>query len=161
MVGGVILIWTEQETKLCKELSAILVSNKAVESNPDGLHANAILIKKLLEDKGCKVRTIENPKATYRPIIIAEIGGEPNRPTIGFFGHYDVEEADFRKWSVDHWTLSGKDGRWYGRGVADNIVPLAQRIVLIDEMSAHCNLCLLYTSPSPRDLSTSRMPSSA
>ena len=25
----------------------------------------------------------------------------------------------------------------------------------------HMNLCLLYTSPSPRDLSTSRMPSSA
>ena len=25
----------------------------------------------------------------------------------------------------------------------------------------HRNLCLLYTSPSPRDLSTSRMPSSA
>ena len=24
-----------------------------------------------------------------------------------------------------------------------------------------CNACLLYTSPSPRDLSTSRMPSSA
>ena len=26
---------------------------------------------------------------------------------------------------------------------------------------ANCNTCLLYTSPSPRDLSTSRMPSSA
>ena len=25
----------------------------------------------------------------------------------------------------------------------------------------HCSHCLLYTSPSPRDLSTSRMPSSA
>ena len=29
-----------------------------------------------------------------------------------------------------------------------------------NEDSAH-NFCLLYTSPSPRDLSTSRMPSSA
>ena len=27
--------------------------------------------------------------------------------------------------------------------------------------SEHGNICLLYTSPSPRDLSTSRMPSSA
>ena len=27
--------------------------------------------------------------------------------------------------------------------------------------SAQCMICLLYTSPSPRDLSTSRMPSSA
>ena len=31
------------------------------------------------------------------------------------------------------------------------------KIPLIDQISA----CLLYTSPSPRDLSTSRMPSSA
>ena len=31
----------------------------------------------------------------------------------------------------------------------------------IDELLAHPMHCLLYTSPSPRDLSTSRMPSSA
>ena len=29
------------------------------------------------------------------------------------------------------------------------------------DINAKCNDCLLYTSPSPRDLSTSRMPSSA
>ena len=27
--------------------------------------------------------------------------------------------------------------------------------------SAHANICLLYTSPSPRDVEESRMPSSA
>ena len=30
-----------------------------------------------------------------------------------------------------------------------------------DQKIAECDCCLLYTSPSPRDLSTSRMPSSA
>ena len=30
-----------------------------------------------------------------------------------------------------------------------------------DDKLAKCQNCLLYTSPSPRDLSTSRMPSSA
>ena len=34
-------------------------------------------------------------------------------------------------------------------------------VVVITEMEHHANICLLYTSPSPRDLSTSRMPSSA
>ncbi len=134
------MVWNEQRTKTCKQLSEILVSNKAVESNPKGLKANAVMVRKLFEDKGCKVRTIENPKADYRPIIIAESARESNRPTVGFFGHYDVEEADADKWSVDPWTLSGKDGRWYGRGVADNIVPLAQRIVLLEDLAAHCNL---------------------
>ena len=31
----------------------------------------------------------------------------------------------------------------------------------IDPVIGEANSCLLYTSPSPRDLSTSRMPSSA
>ena len=33
--------------------------------------------------------------------------------------------------------------------------------ISVDLSLAMCNICLLYTSPSPRDLSTSRMPSSA
>ena len=33
--------------------------------------------------------------------------------------------------------------------------------VLLGEVGALLRVCLLYTSPSPRDLSTSRMPSSA
>ena len=33
--------------------------------------------------------------------------------------------------------------------------------VKIKKLDPYLNVCLLYTSPSPRDLSTSRMPSSA
>ena len=36
-----------------------------------------------------------------------------------------------------------------------------KEIKLKYELEKNVNLCLLYTSPSPRDLSTSRMPSSA
>ena len=32
---------------------------------------------------------------------------------------------------------------------------------MLEQLSKHSLICLLYTSPSPRDLSTSRMPSSA
>ena len=32
---------------------------------------------------------------------------------------------------------------------------------LVTKKATPCSFCLLYTSPSPRDLSTSRMPSSA
>ena len=34
-------------------------------------------------------------------------------------------------------------------------------MAILSLISRHCITCLLYTSPSPRDLSTSRMPSSA
>ena len=38
---------------------------------------------------------------------------------------------------------------------------LNANVTLIPAILKTCRLCLLYTSPSPRDLSTSRMPSSA
>ena len=137
------MVWTEQKTYACRQLTEVLVSNKAVESNPAGLKANADLVRSLFEQKGCSVRTVENPDAPYRPILIAEIGDDGTRPTVGFFGHYDVEEAEASAWSVDPWQLNGKDGRWFGRGVADNIVPLAQRILLIEDLAAHCNLVFI------------------
>ena len=40
-------------------------------------------------------------------------------------------------------------------------VPLADPTYKFDPETTLAILCLLYTSPSPRDLSTSRMPSSA
>ena len=49
--------------------------------------------------------------------------------------------------------LFGWKIRWTGAGMTSG------RTVHVGTES-HC-LCLLYTSPSPRDLSTSRMPSSA
>lgn len=137
------MVWTEEKTYSCRQLTEVLVSNKAVESNPAGLKANADLVRSLFEQKGCTVRTVENPDAPYRPILIAEIGSDESRPTVGFFGHYDVEEAEASAWSVDPWQLNGKDGRWFGRGVADNIVPLAQRILLIEDLAAHCNLVFI------------------
>ena len=53
------------------------------------------------------------------------------------------------------------------RMVADQVIPAMQNgaVLLdcstVDVDSARIVACLLYTSPSPRDLSTSRMPSSA
>ena len=46
-----------------------------------------------------------------------------------------------------------------GNNVANYVTSLA--IVLMAREMQVSSLCLLYTSPSPRDLSTSRMPSSA
>ena len=46
-----------------------------------------------------------------------------------------------------------------GKGGKDRVTLLSRR--LQKEIEAQIDTCLLYTSPSPRDLSTSRMPSSA
>ena len=40
-------------------------------------------------------------------------------------------------------------------------IPIVVALNMIDLIDSQNQICLLYTSPSPRDLSTSRMPSSA
>ena len=47
--------------------------------------------------------------------------------------------------------------------IEDGLKPVQRRILhtMMEMDDGKFNNCLLYTSPSPRDLSTSRMPSSA
>ena len=51
----------------------------------------------------------------------------------------------------------------HGHEITGEIVELGKNVkhLKIGDTVAVNNVCLLYTSPSPRDLSTSRMPSSA
>ena len=51
----------------------------------------------------------------------------------------------------------GQHGRARRKQDSDYAVRLKEK----QRLRAQYNICLLYTSPSPRDLSTSRMPSSA
>ena len=56
----------------------------------------------------------------------------------------------------------GKNLSISGKDYIDFIQQSAQRLQgTIEDLLAFSGICLLYTSPSPRDLSTSRMPSSA
>ena len=58
------------------------------------------------------------------------------------------------------WFLDSAPSEW--KDIWNNLMKEAQRVYIEakDNMIMY-QYCLLYTSPSPRDLSTSRMPSSA
>ena len=68
-------------------------------------------------------------------------GGLPDDLTAG---------VDFA--ALDRWPLPTEPDR-QAHDAAD--------LLLLDTLAGWIASCLLYTSPSPRDLSTSRMPSSA
>ena len=57
---------------------------------------------------------------------------------------------------IDDIHIKSQLGRYRMRGMA-----LMKKIPTFDDLVFLPGTCLLYTSPSPRDLSTSRMPSSA
>ena len=65
------------------------------------------------------------------------------------------------QWAYVFWEISDIDRK---RAQTDGAAHLSLRladVTGIQDGSSHPHTCLLYTSPSPRDLSTSRMPSSA
>ena len=58
-------------------------------------------------------------------------------------------------------SYTGGEDQYRGREGPLQVTDLSEAGPLYDALIAAANDCLLYTSPSPRDLSTSRMPSSA
>ena len=63
---------------------------------------------------------------------------------------------------VNSFSFQGVNGA-YSEQAGKNIYPNATSIpcATFEDMFEHVRSCLLYTSPSPRDISGSRMPSSA
>ena len=88
-------------------------------------------------------------------------GGVPTFPNAA----YVTGSAEYDFWTPES-RLSGGTER-VAKLVAANVKPLAEKFTFVkpgDTIApgiTALDACLLYTSPSPRDLSTSRMPSSA
>ncbi|XP_009668438.2 beta-Ala-His dipeptidase isoform X3 [Struthio camelus] len=59
------------------------------------------------------------------PVILAELGKDPQKPTVCFYGHVDVQPAKKDDgWKTDPYTLTEINGNLYGRGATDNKGPV-------------------------------------
>ena len=127
-----------------------------------GSNITDIIILVVAGDDSVNEQTIEaisHAKASNCPIIVA-------------INKIDLETSNPQKVENDlmkHEIISEKMG---GENVfvnvsaktkegLDELLDTIQLQAEIMELKSNPNSCLLYTSPSPRDLSTSRMPSSA
>ncbi len=64
------------------------------------------------------VRTIATTDGSLA--VVGYTPGPPGTPTVLLYSHYDVQPTgDPGGWSTDPWTLTEREGRWYGRGSAD------------------------------------------
>ena len=76
-------------------------------------------------------------KSKYnQPCIIAKREALNNGlGSIVLYGHYDVEKIkDFSKWETNPLTLTKKEDRLYGVGIADNKGPLLARIQAVENL---------------------------
>ncbi|MEN9761214.1 MAG: hypothetical protein RI906_1040 [Pseudomonadota bacterium] len=73
------------------------------------------------EQMGFSCRLLNHPKAAA-PFLLAQRIEDPALPTVLGYGHGDVIRGLEREWKdgLSPWQLTERDGRWYGRGIADN-----------------------------------------
>ncbi|MDG9968520.1 M20 family metallopeptidase [Achromobacter mucicolens] len=78
-------------------------------------------IRPAFEALGFTCRTLTHPKA-LAPFLYAERIEDPDLPTVLGYGHGDVIRGLEREWKegLSPWALTEAEGRWYGRGIADN-----------------------------------------
>jgi acetylornithine deacetylase/succinyl-diaminopimelate desuccinylase-like protein len=74
-----------------------------------------------LEQMGFVADVLVNPAAAG-PLLLAERLEDPDLPTVLIYGHGDVVRGLDEGWDegLSPWQLIERDGRIYGRGVADN-----------------------------------------
>jgi len=133
-------IWSIEHTTRTRILVSEWVGMRAIESNPKGLESIHKDIQARFENLGFTVNLDYNEEALYRPLITAVRESNPDGKWLGFWGHYDVEPADGSEWKSDPWHMTDVDGRWIGRGVGDNLVPLAQRLILFEQSDPSVNI---------------------
>ncbi|KRK64813.1 peptidase M20 [Companilactobacillus tucceti DSM 20183] len=103
-----------------------LIGLKGVSATGEGINETIKLLQEKLKGLGAHVEVIQTAGS---PTILAEIRGQSDR-TVLFYGHYDVMtpgiDAD---WDTDPFTLTKKDGRFYGSGAGDNKGQLLAQIL--------------------------------
>ncbi len=123
------------KNRILKELSDF-ISIQSVSSDPQRLpemNKAVDFLQSKLKLIGFRVEVLKNHNSPA--MIYAEYKVKNARKTIGIYGHYDVQPEDpVDEWSVPPFELTQKDGRLYGRGVADNKGHVMQNITAIEEL---------------------------
>ncbi|MBP7875962.1 M20/M25/M40 family metallo-hydrolase [Candidatus Woesebacteria bacterium] len=92
-----------------------------------------VFLKKKLESLHFAVEILENGGSP--PLVFAQLIIPKAKTSIGIYGHYDVQPEDpIGKWKSPPFELTARDGKLYGRGVADNKGHIIQNIAAIEEL---------------------------
>ncbi len=106
-----------------------LISYQSASATHDDIQENALRKKGIelahnhllqeLANLNFKTQLVELEGAN--PLVVGEYHVGSDKPTILFYGHYDVQGIDDRNaWVVDPFALEIKDGKMIARGIADD-----------------------------------------
>jgi len=109
-----------------------LIRQPSVAAKNEGMRECAQLVAKMMEETGVKAELLEVADAF--PIVYGEIQSKKNPDrTVLFYDHYDVQPAEpLELWETPPFEPSVREGKMFGRGVADNKGNLVSRLKLVE-----------------------------
>lgn len=117
-----------QRQRFLEELCT-LVRQPSVAAQNLGIEETARLVARRLEHLGARVRVLRRPGAS--PLVFGSIGH--GQRTLLIYDHYDVQPAEpLELWHSPPFEPTERDGKLYGRGVADNKGNLMLRIQAVE-----------------------------
>lgn len=105
-----------------------LISYESVSTDDSCFHKEecwgcAKYLTSLLERLGATVKMVSLVEGRS-PLVFGRFGTDPHKPTVTFYGHYDVVAATEKGWKSPPFEMTAVNGYLYGRGVTDNKVGL-------------------------------------
>jgi len=108
---------------------ARLVRQPSIAAQGVGLEECARLVAEMLGEAGARVRVFRLPGAA--PLVYGEFPGR-SRKTLLVYEHYDVQPVEpLEEWESDPFEPEVRDGRIFGRGVADTKGNLVARLCAV------------------------------
>lgn len=106
-----------------------LVEIPSVSTEGRGIDECAKAVASLLEERGLRTEIRPTPG---NPVVCAW-GGKPDGPTLLFYVHYDVQPVEpLEEWTTPPFEVTERDGKLFGRGVADTKGHIMCRLAAID-----------------------------
>jgi acetylornithine deacetylase/succinyl-diaminopimelate desuccinylase-like protein len=95
-----------------------LLAQPSISAHNIGIRETAAIEVDLLRAAGLDTRIIETGG---EPLVYGEWLGAPGKPTVLFYGHYDVQPPEpLELWDTPPFEPVIRDGQIFARGVADN-----------------------------------------
>ena len=147
-----------KKLKKNKNLNSFILD---LRNNPGGLLNQAIRISDFFLENGEIVSTKSRKKSDNRKWFAKKGDITDGKTLLVLINYGSASASEIVAGALkDHKRAIVIGENSYGKGSVQSIIPLKNRGAIRLTVAKYY-LCLLYTSPSPRDLSTSRMPSSA
>lgn len=124
-------VWehVERQVQQYVEELARLVRQPSIAAQGVGLEECAELVAVMLREAGAQVRVLRLPGAA--PLVYGEFPGRSPK-TVLVYEHYDVQPPEpLEEWESDPFEPEVREGRIYGRGVADTKGNLVARLCAV------------------------------